>query len=72
MAARGGQKVSCGAATDVLITSTNVDLDSKTATLTLGSYGYKPKFRTGSGMRSGPGRREMPGYALRKDTRRQT
>jgi len=72
MAARGGQKVSCGAATDVLITSTSVDLDSKTATLTLGSYGYKPKFRVGSGTRSGPGRAEVPGYVLRKDGRRQT
>ena len=73
MAARGGQKVSCGAATDVLITSTSVDLDSKTATLTLGSYGYKPKFKFDSGKRlGGGGRGGMPDYALRKDGRRQT
>ena len=71
MAVRGGQKVTCGAAVDALVTGTSVDLDSKTATLTLGSYGYKPKFKFASAKRPAGGEK-LPPWGRRLDNRRRT
>ena len=72
MAVRGGQKVTCGAAEDALVTGTSVDLDSKTATLTLGSYGYKPKLKFLSARRLPGGGDKLPPWGRRLDNRRRT
>jgi hypothetical protein len=74
-AVRGGQLVTCGAAVGALVTSTSVDLASNTATLTLGSYGYKSKLRKALGAALGVGsfgEGSAIAYERQLDNRRRT
>ena len=72
---RGGQRVTCGAAVGALVTGTSVDLGSQTATLTLGSHGYKSKFAKALGALLGvgtSGQGDQMAYKRQLDTRRRT
>jgi hypothetical protein len=49
-ALKSGYKVNCGPVEGALITAVNVDVDSETATLSLGGTGYQGRFNAVSGL----------------------